>query len=301
MLGTFWITIAGGFTAVCKIMKRIFALLACMLALSAHGTSDTVSPQQFTEEFKAAMSTSLPEHSITVVEPLQLKIKDAQGAEATAFLDNAYDEYSLKPEDKADVISRYVASFVESTKQAAPIDPRQIVPVVKDRAWLKEVRRAMKGRGAKPMDQQVIEELNEDLIIVYAEDSPQNIRFVSAKGLQEAGVQREKLRELAVANLRRILPPVETANGPLVSMLTAGGDYVASLLLLDEIWSGGKLRVSGEIVVAVPTRDVLLFTDSKNEDGVERLRELAKKAAADGPYSLTHRLFVYRDGKFQRF
>lgn len=282
-------------------MKRIFVILLCMLALSAHAASDALSPERFTEEFKAALSASLPEHFITVVEPLQLKVKDEDGAEATAFLDNAYSEYSLRQTSKADIISRYVASFVESTREAATLNPRQIVPVVKDRAWLKEVRRAMKDRGARSIKEQVIEELNQDLIIVYAEDGPQNIRFISAQTLQEAGLQREQLRELAIANLRRILPPVETANGPLVSMLTAGGDYVPSLLLLDEIWSGDNLRVSGEIVVAVPTRDVLLFTDSHNKDGVKKLRELAKKAAADGPYSLTDRLFVYRGGRFERF
>ena len=76
---------------------------------------------------------------------------------------------------------------------------------------------------------------------------------------------------------------------------------MASLLLLDDIWSGGKLKLSGEIVIAIPTRDVLLVTGSDNKDGVKKLRELAKKTAADGPYSLTDRLFVYRGGKFERF
>ncbi len=83
-------------------------------------------------------------------------------------------------------------------------------------------------------------------------------------------------------------------------MITAGGDYVPSLLLLDEIWSGGTLDVEGEIVIAIPTRDVLLFTGSGNKEGVKKLRELAKKTARRRPYSLTDRLFVYRGGKFER-
>jgi uncharacterized protein YtpQ (UPF0354 family) len=282
-------------------MKRIFALMICMLALGVHAASDRLSPEQFTEEFRAALAAALPDATITVAEPLHLTIKAAEGEAARAFLNNAYDEYSGNPVAKSDLIARYVASFAESTKKAGPLNPQQIVPVIKDRAWAKEMKRSAKARGVDRPVEQVIEELNDDLIIVYAEDTPQNIRYFGPKDLQEAGVQKDKLRTLAIENLRRILPPPEAVNGPLISMLTAGGDYIPSLLLFDEIWNGDKLEVQGEIVIAIPTRDVLLFTGSNNKEGVKKLRELAKKAHADGPYSLTGHLFVYRGGKFERF
>lgn len=281
-------------------MKRILALVSLLVALAVHAAA-TLSPEQFTEEFRAALVAALPDATITVAEPLHLTIEAPGGEAARAFLDNAYDEYSGNPAAKADLIARYVVSFAESTKGAGPLNPQQIVPVIKDRAWSKEMKRAAQARGVDSTAEQVIEELNEDLVIVYAEDTPQNIRYFGPKDLQEVGVQKDQLRALAIDNLRRILPPPEAVNGPLISMLTAGGDYVPSLLLLDEIWSGDKLDVEGEIVVAIPTRDVLIFTGSNNKEGVKKLRELAKKAHADGPYSLTDRLFVYRGGKFERF
>lgn len=282
-------------------MKRIFALLVCMLAVTVHAASALLSPQQFTEEFRAALAAALPDAAITAEEPLHLAIKPAQGEPARAFLDNAYDEYSGSPDAKSDVIARYVASFAETANGSGPLNPQQIVPVIKDRAWSKEMRRSAKTRGVDGPLEQVIEDLNDDLVIVYAEDTPQNIRYFGPKDLQEAGVQKDNLRALAIGNLRRILPPPEAVNGPLFSMLNAGGDYVPSLLLFDEIWNRDKLGVQGEIVIAIPTRDVLLFTGSGNKEGVKKLREVAKKAHADGPYSLTDRLFVYRGGKFQRF
>lgn len=281
-------------------MKRLFALLSLVAALAVHAAAEVLSPEQFTEEFNAALVEALPDATVTVVEPLQLTIKSVSGEEARAFLDNAYSEYSGKPAIKSDVVARYVASFADSTKASGPLNPQQIVPVIKDREWSKEMRRAAKARSGEPPAEQVIEKLNDDLVIVYAEDTPENIRYFSPKNLQEAGVQKDQLRALAIANLRRILPHPEAVNGPLVSMMT-GGDYVPSLLLLDEIWSAEQLGVEGEIVIAVPTRDVLLFTGSNNKDGVRKLRELARKTAADGPYSLTDRLFVYRGGKFERF
>ena len=59
--------------------------------------------------------------------------------------------------------------------------------------------------------------------------------------------------------------------------MSAGGNYEASLLLIDDIWSSGQVKVNGDIVVAIPTRDVLLVTGSRNRSGLKRVRELAAK------------------------
>lgn len=77
--------------------------------------------------------------------------------------------------------------------------------------------------------------------------------------------------------------------------------YQPSLLLFDDIWNGGAIKVDGEIVVAVPARGVLLVTGSRNEKGVEKVREIAQDLATDGNYTLTSTLFVYRKGTFVRF
>ena len=82
-------------------------------------------------------------------------------------------------------------------------------------------------------------------------------------------------------------------------ILRAGGDYDASLILLDKIWSAGQVKVDGDIVVAIPSRDLLMITGSSSKDGVATLRKIAKETAASAPYRLTPELFVYRSGKFE--
>ena len=84
-------------------------------------------------------------------------------------------------------------------------------------------------------------------------------------------------------------------------MLVAGGNYEASLLLLDHVWNGGSLKVQGEIVIGVPARDLLLVTGSENQRGLARIREIAAEVVAESPYALTRELFVYRKGRFVRF
>jgi uncharacterized protein YtpQ (UPF0354 family) len=86
-------------------------------------------------------------------------------------------------------------------------------------------------------------------------------------------------------------------------MITADGSYESSLLLLDDLWSKGDVpaKVDGDVVVAIPARDLLFFTGSSNPAGVARLRELAAKYVKQASYRLTAALFVYRDGRFTRF
>ncbi len=246
----------------------------------------------------AEFHQALPAIAVTVTAPLRLTLKDQGGKEWGAFLDNAYNEYLQDTSAQEEVIRRYAASLAATSAAGeGSLNPQHIVPVIKDAAWPQEMRRSV-GEGAA---EQVVEDFNGDLVIVYAEDTPSNTRYFSPGDLEDAGIERSGLRTLAVANLRQLLPPVDVHNGPLVSMLTAGGDYVASLLLMEELWSGEKLSVDGDIVIAVPTRDVVLFTGSRNADGVAKLRDMARKAVTEGTYALTDRLFVYRDGRFQRF
>jgi uncharacterized protein YtpQ (UPF0354 family) len=86
-----------------------------------------------------------------------------------------------------------------------------------------------------------------------------------------------------------------------VAMMTANGDYEASLLLFDHIWRGGKIKMNGDIVVAIPAKDVLMITGSKSRKGIAAVRELAAKYKAESRYDITDTLFVYRDGRFVRF
>ena len=184
---------------------------------------------------------------------------------------------------------------------AKELDRNQIVPVIKDRLWLEETRKALLGRGIKDLKENVYEDLNSYLVILYAEDSQKNIRYFSPEDLEKAQIAKCELRALACENLKRILPKIERHGTNGFFMLAAGGDYEASLLLFDFIWDGMQKEVHGDIVVAIPTRDVLLVTGSQDAQGVEKMKQIVQKATTEGSYRLTTRLFVFRDGKLEEF
>ena len=135
--------------------------------------------------------------------------------------------------------------------------------------------------------------------MLYAEDTDNNIRYLDEQQIEEAGVPRSELRALAVANLKRLLPEVALQKGDGVLMVTAGGTYEASLLLLDEIWIPNAIAVQGDVVVGIAAGDLLLVTGSQTPGGVDKLRQVVNATAQDANYKLTNTLFVRRNGRFE--
>jgi len=256
-----------------------------------------LTPQAFTEEFARALTRALPSSSVSVAGDLKLTMKEANGINRTVQLNNAYNEYKLDPQRFGDIVETFSAMFSQSASKETALDRTRVVPVIKDRQWLDELHNTLKGRGVA--QQHLAEPFNKELVVVYALDDPNRMRYLTTQ--EDFGLSRAELRALAVENLKRVLPKIELRGDDEVMLMSAGGNYEASLLLIDDIWSSGQVKVNGDIVVAIPTRDVLLVTGSRNRAGLKRVRELAAKFVSQGPYELTDTLFRYRDGRFTKF
>jgi uncharacterized protein YtpQ (UPF0354 family) len=285
-------------------VKRILRVIFGALGLcSGCSESRVLTPKQFTKEFADTLRKSSDGLSIETIEDFHLKVTRPSGKHFNSFLNNAYDIYKQDPKTKLEVIQKFVVAALETEELAEGVDRRRIVPVIKDRAYLEASRKEMVRRSdMKNIEDRVYEDFNSELIIFYAEDSPKNIRYLTVDALEEAKIARRELRALAAENLERLLPKIERRGGDGVYMVTAGGDYEASLLVLESIWTDGEMRVRGDFVVAIPTRDLLLVTGSEHQEGIQKLRWIAQQAfEKEFPFRLTPKLFVYRNGRFEDF
>jgi uncharacterized protein YtpQ (UPF0354 family) len=136
-------------------------------------------------------------------------------------------------------------------------------------------------------DSPVEGELFADLVVFYAFDLGDQFELVSNSGLAELSVSKEDLHRASIQNLRALNLPVEVHAGPAVTMLTAGGNFEATLLLLPELWEAHANSVAGDLIATVPARDILLFTGNDVPDGLAELRRLNSKMLerADKPLS----------------
>ncbi len=280
-------------------MKGLFAAVRALFG--GRSAQPGMTPAEFTEEVARRVRAVAPEVDVQVTGELELGLDATTDGGNRAFLDNAYQMYLGESErNRSDLIDRFVRSFAEATK-GLERSRDAIIPIIKDRGWLEEIRESMRRMGSDKVQDNLYEDLNDDLVVVYAIDTPSNIAYLNPDELEGLGVQREELRALAVRNLRGLLPGIEVHRGDLVNMVTADGNYEASLLLFTDLWERERDRLRGEPVAAVPARDLLLFVDSANPDAIAQLKQLAAKMRAEASYALTDRLFVLREGQWQPF
>lgn len=282
-------------------MGRLGTVLAlamlCLGPMLGDAMAQEATPQRYTAEVARGLAAKMPASKVEVVGELELSIKETNGRERRLNLRNLYGDYKNNPATLDAIVDSYYTALNKPASGGAAFDHARIVPVIKDRAWLADNERGLKARGVTARF--LFDDFNEELVIAYALDEGGRVRYLMAN--ERIGVERKDLRRLAVQNLGDILPDVEMRQDEGVVLLKAGGDYEASLLLFDGIWRNGPVKVDGDIVVAVPAKDVLLVTGSNNRNGVAALRVLAAKLKAESRYQLTDTLFVYRDGRFTRF
>ena len=248
----------------------------------------------YTGKVAAGLAAKLPGRKFTVVGDFQIRRTDPGGGETIMSTFNLYDDYKTDPAKLGKIIDLIAAALTDKEPAGArKLDGGRIVPVIKDRTWLEDARRTLKaGRDL------LYEDYNDQLVVIYAVDTEHRTRYLMSD--DDIG-DRNDLRAHAVANLAELLPEVEIRNGETLSVISAGGDYEASLLLFNSIWRSGQIKVDGDIVVAIPAKDILMVTGSKNRKGVEAVRKLAAEYAAQSRYSITDTLFVYRDGRFVKY
>jgi uncharacterized protein YtpQ (UPF0354 family) len=278
-------------------MRPLLGVLFSVVAICVAICAEMLTPPAFTQEFARALARTRPSANVSVAGDLKLTIKETDGLVRNIQLNNAYNEYKLDPQRFDDLVATFSAIFSQSASKQAGLDRTRIIPVIKDRQWLDELHNTLKAKGVA--QQHLADRFNDELVIVYAQDDPNRMRYLTTQ--EDFGLSREELRSLAIANLKRVLPKIEMGRVGDVALMSAGGNYEASLLLIDEIWSSGQIQVNGDIVVAIPTRDALLVTGSRSRSGLKLVRELTAKFKAQGPYELTDTLFRYRDGRFTKF
>lgn len=273
----------------------LFAQFALAQQLLSHET--------FARHYAERVRAVYPGVSAQVVGDLELSIDNEAGKSVTSYLDNAYAQYKAEPALLDDIIATYVQSLASVLDdQAATGDRADLVPVIKDLAYLNEVSALMAHKresGDEAVGELYSEALNGDLVVLYAFYSELSMRYATGDDIGEMGLGRAELRAFALANLMRRLPDVAREGDDSLSMLTADGTFEASLLLLDGIWTKDNFAVKGDIVVFVPARDVVLVTGSKDRDGLARAREIVRDN--DWTYPVSALAFVRKRGAWTRF
>ena len=266
---------------------------------SFNGNSTDLSEKSFAQKYMEALHQKYPQLEIDLVDDRTINVKHGS-LDVNVFLGNAYREYQSSPKSIQEIFDRYILSLKEVLYPDDEINIANIVPIIKSVDSFEKVVAVDKSGTIMPIED-VTEKYNDQLIIVYAIDSENSIKYLQKNDLKKISVNMDELKNIAIKNLANTLTNIEWRGGNGVYMIIAGGNYEASLILMPEIINKNNFDVAGDLVIAVPNRDMLLITGSEDAIGLDKIKTIASKTFATGNYNISPYLYKWNGNIFVKF
>ncbi len=260
-----------------------------------------LSEEEFTRLYAVKVAAEFKGAKVRIVGPRELSSKMPDGTELKSFLDNAWAEAKDNPENRLEIVERYLTTLKNTQsglgkKKDAP-DSNRILPVIRDLRYAAN----FKELGQTGTNQVLTQPLVADLLVMYVEDKGDNFHFLTEGDRRTLNLELPALHQLAITNLASLLPKVNRRGISAIFVFEAGGNLESSLLLVDKLWTDQAKVVEGDIVAAVPSRDALIFTGSRTAGGIQELRKIVARIAKDGDHLITDTLIVRRNGRWEKF
>jgi uncharacterized protein YtpQ (UPF0354 family) len=142
----------------------------------------------------------------------------------------------------------------------------------------------------------VIKHICEDLNCLYVIDSGNDYKIIQQRHLSHWQIDQARLEQIALDNLTTLAMTNLSVKGDSNGlMFVLNGNLEAAIVLMDQIWIQLEEQIGEAIVIAVPSRDVLLATGASNETMLESFAKTAADVYKNGDYPLSRNLFI-RDG-----
>lgn len=246
----------------------------------------------FSEEFAKRLIKKVNGLKIYSINGLEIQTEFEDSNDYLHFLDNCYSEYLREPENIEEIFLKYLNASESLYKPNESVSINDILPVIKDERFIKSIKEI------KPDFEKnhVYEKYNNELYIFYVEDTETNINYLSQENFAKLNIEREELQKIAIENLSNSVE-IEKHGENGYFMLIADGNYESSLILLD-IWNEENFEVNGEILIGIPSRDVLIVTGKDDYENIERLYNTINEINESGDHLVSKKIFEYNNGKF---
>jgi len=132
-----------------------------------------------------------------------------------------------------------------------------------------------------------------DLFLLFVVDMGDVFHVLQQKDVP-SHLTIDDLCALAVENLKNNitfrLAPAKFDGG---YGLLAGGDHEAGALCLDDLWEDCAAHIGENLLVAVPSKDVVLMVGQSQANALEEMKTIALEIIKDGDRALTEHIFLY--------
>ncbi|KGX89408.1 hypothetical protein N781_09155 [Pontibacillus halophilus JSM 076056 = DSM 19796] len=163
---------------------------------------------------------------------------------------------------------------------------KHIVPVIRAASFPTET---------KDGKELVYEDHTAETRIYYALDLGKSYRLIDKSMVTEEGWTEDRLKEVAKFNVRALPTTMkqDVVAGNTFTFISTNDGYDSSRILNDALLEEMKANSEGELAVAVPHSDVLIFADITNASGYDILAQMTFKFFAEGRVPVTSLPFLY--------
>ena len=278
-------------------MRPLSTFILALLFLGCNLRNSTLTKKEFAEVYLDSLKKTYTNVKFELNSDLTITSKKGD-LDYKCYVDNPYTAYTAEPDSIKKIIAQYVASTNDLYVDNGKISINNIVPVIKPIKYLDEINSLNKDGKEFPM---ITEKYNDQLIIAYGQDSKNSIKYLTEDDFKKLSISRDSLKVVALKNLDKILPSIQRQGDSGLYMISAGGDYEASLILLTSIWTKENFPVDGDFIIAIPNRDLLMVTGSKNKTGINKIKEIAEDSYKTGNYQVSDHLYKLTKGIFRQF
>ncbi|MGR3890483.1 DUF1444 family protein [Pseudomonas sp. 1152_12] len=233
--------------------------------------------------------------------PKEFRLKHGDGGYFN--LHNAFSDYqSADKAHKSDVLKGYVSTLLSYRKEAPQSfeDVKLLLrPVIRNLAMLEEVRlHHVRSEGWDAPFATVHQTLGKDCVTLLAVDYPETTSTLTEGPKENWGVSLGEALAVAVSNLREATWDAfdEIVPGLYVGRWNDG--YDTSRVLLPDVLQ--RAAIKGRPVFMIPTRDILMVTGDKDEEGIRHMVEVSFKAMEAGR-AVSSQVYTYDDKRIVPF
>ncbi|WP_396185802.1 DUF1444 family protein [Flavobacterium sp.] len=248
---------------------------------------------EFSTEFAKRLTEKVEGLKIFSINGLEIQTEFENSNEYKHFLNNCYSEYLREPESIEEVFEKYLNSSDSLYKPNGKINKSDILPVIKDERFIQSILEINPDFEKN----HTYEKYNSELYIFYVEDTETNINYLTQEDFEKLNIEKSELKKIAVENLSNSIE-IERHGENGYFMLLADGNYESSMILLD-IWNEENFKVKGEIIVGIPSRDLLIITGKNDTENIAKLKQTINEINENGDHLVSKKMFEYKNGKFE--
>ena len=291
---------------VSRLQDILKILVIGILMVGCHPAKQTISLKEFTQKYKDSLSARYPNIQFRMIDDTTI-ISNGPDNDWHIYSYNAYLTYLNDITLLSEILSTYTSGMGESFNTgstSSKIDRSKIFPIIKPVSYLDEVLHEGRKLNSKPGNDTldlVYEVYNQQLLIIYVVDQKNSMKFIKHKDLLDISLSKDSLNLIAVQNLNRSMVNIQGKGGNGIYMITAGGNYEASLILLKDIFVKNNFPVKGDFIIAIPNRDLLFITGSADGEGIKKLKDLISKSYTTEDHPISDDLFRWNGDRFEKY